>query len=95
VLFESVILGHLYPRSEISIYIQILQSDGGALCGAYRGTYVNSAQPDHVILIYSCNKRRDAGSLGRGISIKDTPVACAVSYVHKTALVRCDIGLRR
>jgi exosome complex component RRP41 len=34
--FESVILRHLYPRSEIGIYIQVLQSDGGTLCGEHR-----------------------------------------------------------
>lgn len=27
--FEPVIMSHLYPRSEISIYVQVLGSDGG------------------------------------------------------------------
>eukprot|EP01102_Stenamoeba_stenopodia_P022610 TRINITY_DN9502_c0_g1_i1.p1 TRINITY_DN9502_c0_g1~~TRINITY_DN9502_c0_g1_i1.p1 ORF type:complete len:250 (+),score=48.24 TRINITY_DN9502_c0_g1_i1:154-903(+) len=30
--FESVIMTHLFPRSQISIYIQILQADGGTRC---------------------------------------------------------------
>jgi hypothetical protein len=29
--FESVVMTHLYPRSEIDIQIHVLQSDGGAL----------------------------------------------------------------
>ena len=33
--FESVIQRHLYPKSEIGIYIQVLQSDGGAISGMY------------------------------------------------------------
>jgi exosome complex component RRP41 len=27
--FESVILCHLFPRSEIAIFIEVLQADGG------------------------------------------------------------------
>jgi exosome complex component RRP41 len=65
--FESVIQRHLYPRSEICIYIQILQSDGGALSAA-----INAA----TLAL------QDAG-----IAVMDTPVACAVSYVQKTALL--------
>ena len=36
--FESVIQTHLYPRSEISIEIQVLQSDGGAVSSAINAT---------------------------------------------------------
>lgn len=31
---ESVILTHLFPRSQIDVYIQILQADGGTRCAA-------------------------------------------------------------
>ncbi|GAB0181161.1 exosome complex component RRP41 [Grus japonensis] len=30
--FEAAILTHLYPRSQIDIYVQILQADGGNYC---------------------------------------------------------------
>ena len=36
--FEAVIQTHLYPRSEISVEIQVLQSDGGALSSAINAT---------------------------------------------------------
>jgi exosome complex component RRP41 len=36
--FESVIQTHLFPRSEISIEIQILQSDGGVVASAMNAT---------------------------------------------------------
>lgn len=32
--FESVIHTQLFPRSQIDIYIQILQADGGTRCAA-------------------------------------------------------------
>eukprot|EP00824_Muranothrix_gubernata_P017771 TRINITY_DN3627_c0_g1_i1.p1 TRINITY_DN3627_c0_g1~~TRINITY_DN3627_c0_g1_i1.p1 ORF type:complete len:254 (+),score=27.15 TRINITY_DN3627_c0_g1_i1:1-762(+) len=30
--FESVILTHLFPSSQINLYVQVLQADGGELC---------------------------------------------------------------
>merc|ERR1712166_23288 len=36
--FEDVIMTQLYPKSQIAIYIQILQSDGGALSAAINAT---------------------------------------------------------
>jgi len=36
--FESIILRHLLPRSEISISVRVLSSDGGALCAAINAT---------------------------------------------------------
>jgi exosome complex component RRP41 len=36
--FEAVIQTHLYPRSEISIEIQVLQSDGGCVASAMNAT---------------------------------------------------------
>ena len=30
--FESVLFTNLYPRSQIDIFVQVLQSDGGTLC---------------------------------------------------------------
>ena len=36
--FESVVQTRLYPRSEISIEIQVLQSDGGAVAAAINAT---------------------------------------------------------
>lgn len=30
--FESVIMMHLFPRSSIDIYVQVLQADGGTRC---------------------------------------------------------------
>lgn len=38
--FESAILLHLYPRSQISIYIQVLVDDGGALTAAINAASV-------------------------------------------------------
>lgn len=32
--FESVIQLHLFPKSQIDIYVQVLQADGGVLCTA-------------------------------------------------------------
>ena len=32
--FESAIMTNLFPRSEISIYIQVIQADGGTRCAA-------------------------------------------------------------
>jgi len=36
--FESCILTQLFPRSQISIFIQVLQSDGGAISAAINAT---------------------------------------------------------
>ena len=30
--FEAAILTELYPRSQIDIYVEVLQADGGNLC---------------------------------------------------------------
>ena len=29
--FEAAVMGHLFPRSQIDIFIEVLQSDGGGL----------------------------------------------------------------
>jgi exosome complex component RRP41 len=36
--FESVIHLNIYPRSQIDIYIQVLQADGGERCAAINAT---------------------------------------------------------
>ncbi|KAG0242422.1 Exosome complex component RRP41 [Actinomortierella wolfii] len=36
--FEPVVLGTLYPRSQIDVYLQILQNDGGVLEACINGT---------------------------------------------------------
>eukprot|EP00658_Telonema_sp_P-2_P031181 TRINITY_DN23392_c0_g1_i2.p2 TRINITY_DN23392_c0_g1~~TRINITY_DN23392_c0_g1_i2.p2 ORF type:complete len:150 (-),score=50.87 TRINITY_DN23392_c0_g1_i2:82-531(-) len=36
--FESVIMSHLFPKSEIDIHVQILQADGGTLPAAVNAT---------------------------------------------------------
>lgn len=41
--FESVVQRHLYPRSDIAIYVQVLQSDGGALSGRFGGAMVSNS----------------------------------------------------
>ena len=41
--FEPVILSHLYPRSEISIYVQVLGSDGGSYRYSNQTPFVHQA----------------------------------------------------
>ena len=55
--FESVVLRHLYPRSEISIYIQVLQSDGGALCGASQWRFIIAS----IIFIHALYSQSHSG----------------------------------
>lgn len=87
--FESVVLRHLYPRSEISIYIQVLQSDGGALCGACVCLMVaySNIPPEPFRDRTAAINAATLALLDAGIAVKDIPVACAVSYVQKTALL--------
>ena len=53
--FEEAIMTHLYPRSEVNIFVQILQADGG--------TYVPCLQPAKFYIY--CNSERISLSLSR------------------------------
>jgi exosome complex component RRP41 len=52
--FESVILTHLYPRSQIDIFIQILQDDGSILQSSINATTLALINAGIPIFDYVC-----------------------------------------
>lgn len=74
--FEAAILTQLYPRSQIDIYVQILQADGGNYC-----TCVNAAT---LAVIDAGIPMRDYVCASSAGFIEDTPLA-DLSYVEESA----------
>ncbi|XP_053322537.1 exosome complex component RRP41 [Spea bombifrons] len=74
--FEAAILTQLYPRSQIDIFVQILQADGGNYC-----TSVNAAT---LAVIDAGIPMRDYVCACSAGFIEDTPLA-DLSYVEETA----------
>ncbi|KAM4688267.1 exosome complex component RRP41 isoform 2-T2 [Discoglossus pictus] len=74
--FEAAILTQLYPRSQIDIYVQILQADGGNYC-----TCVNAAT---LAVIDAGIPMRDYVCACSAGFIEDTPLA-DLSYVEEAA----------
>ncbi|CAJ0964570.1 unnamed protein product [Ranitomeya imitator] len=73
--FEAAILTQLYPRSQIDIYVQILQADGGNYC-----TCVNAAT---LAVIDASIPMRDYMCASSAGFIEDTPLA-DLSYVEES-----------
>ncbi|XP_053571429.1 exosome complex component RRP41 [Bombina bombina] len=74
--FEAAILTQLYPRSQIDIYVQILQADGGNYC-----TCVNAAT---LAVIDAGIPMRDYVCACSAGFIEDTPLA-DLSYIEEAA----------
>ncbi|XP_077983385.1 exosome complex component RRP41-like [Glandiceps talaboti] len=74
--FDAAILTHLYPRSQIDIYVQILQSDGGNYCAC-----VNAAT---LAVIDAGIPMRDYVCACTSSLLEDTPVV-DISYLEETA----------
>ncbi|XP_075067308.1 exosome complex component RRP41 [Mixophyes fleayi] len=74
--FEAAILTQLYPRSQIDIYVQILQADGGNY-----STCVNAAT---LAVIDAGIPMRDYVCAASAGFIEDTPLA-DLSYVEEAA----------
>ncbi|XP_018430056.1 PREDICTED: exosome complex component RRP41 [Nanorana parkeri] len=74
--FEAAILTQLYPRSQIDIYVQILQADGGNYC-----TCVNAAT---LAVIDAGIPMRDYVCASSAGFIEDTPLV-DLSYIEEAA----------
>lgn len=74
--FEAAILTQLYPRSQIDIYVQILQADGGNYCACVNAATLAIMDAGIPMRDYVC-----ASSVG---FIEDTPLA-DLSYVEEAA----------
>ncbi|XP_069477907.1 exosome complex component RRP41 [Ambystoma mexicanum] len=74
--FEAAILTQLYPRSQIDIYVQILQADGGNYCACVNAATLAIMDAGIPMRDYVC-----ACSVG---FIEDTPLA-DLSYVEEAA----------
>ncbi|XP_072269365.1 exosome complex component RRP41 [Pyxicephalus adspersus] len=74
--FEAAILTQLYPRSQIDIYVQILQADGGNYC-----TCVNAAT---LAVIDAGIPMRDYVCACSAGFIEDTPLV-DLSYIEEAA----------
>ena len=85
--FETVILCDLYPRSQIDIFITILQADGGE---QGRAEY---AQPDALQTPCRIAGKQSASInaatlalMDAGIAMSDFVVSCSAGYLDKTAI---------
>ncbi|XP_075437024.1 exosome complex component RRP41 [Ascaphus truei] len=74
--FEAAILTQLYPRSQIDIYVQILQADGGNYCACVNAATLAVIDAGIPMRDYVC-----ACSAG---FIEDTPLA-DLSYVEEAS----------
>ncbi|XP_064410076.1 exosome complex component RRP41 [Latimeria chalumnae] len=74
--FEAAILTKLYPRSQIDIYVQILQSDGGNYCACVNAATLAIIDAGIPMRDYVC-----ACSAG---FIEDTPLV-DLSYIEESA----------
>ncbi|XP_029442004.1 exosome complex component RRP41 [Rhinatrema bivittatum] len=74
--FEAAILTQLYPRSQIDIYVQILQADGGNYCACVNAATLAIMDAGIPMRDYVC-----ACSTG---FIEDTPLV-DLSYVEEAA----------
>ncbi|XP_002736568.1 exosome complex component RRP41-like [Saccoglossus kowalevskii] len=73
--FQAAILTHLYPRSQIDIYVQVLQSDGGNYCAC-----VNAAT---LAVIDAGIPMRDYVCACTSSLLEDTPVV-DISYLEES-----------
>ncbi|XP_032900881.1 exosome complex component RRP41 [Amblyraja radiata] len=74
--FEAAILTQLYPRSQIDIYVQILQADGGNYCACVNAATLAVVDAGIPMRDYVC-----ACSTG---FLEDTPLT-DLSYVEESA----------
>uniref|UniRef100_H9G8D2 Putative exosome complex component RRP41 n=1 Tax=Anolis carolinensis TaxID=28377 RepID=H9G8D2_ANOCA len=74
--FEAAILTQLYPRSQIDIYVQILQADGGNYCASVNAATLAVIDAGIPLRDYVC-----ASSAG---FIEDTPLA-DLNYVEEAS----------
>ncbi|XP_033625737.1 exosome complex component RRP41-like [Asterias rubens] len=73
--FEAAIMTHLYPRSQIDIYVQILQADGGNYCACVNAATLAIIDAGIPMRDYIC-----ACSAG---FISDTPLV-DISYLEES-----------
>ncbi len=73
--FEAAIMTHLYPRSQIDIYVQILQADGGNYCACVNAATLAIIDAGIPMRDYVC-----ACSAG---FISDTPLV-DISYLEES-----------
>ncbi|GCC20159.1 hypothetical protein chiPu_0018775 [Chiloscyllium punctatum] len=74
--FEAAILTQLYPRSQIDIYVQILQADGGNYCACVNAATLAVIDAGIPMRDYVC-----ACSTG---FVEDTPLV-DLSYIEESA----------
>lgn len=95
--FEGVILLHSYPRSQIDIYVQVLQNDGGALVAAINaaGLALINAGVAMSDLVVACNVGFvdetfvvDANALE---SAADRPELTVAMLCHSGKLSSCQL----
>lgn len=90
--FETVLMTQLFPRSQIDIFVQIIQADGGSLRRAVRRAHAHFYAGTRCAAINAaCLAAIDAG-----IPMKDFVVACAAGCIANTPILgaSCD-GARR
>ena len=94
--FESAILVQLFPRSQIDIYVQVLQSDGGGSGVGVDGAYVmwrSLAVALAMIMSYLlgdlsvCINAATLAVIDAGIPMKDYVCACTASYIEDCPFV--------
>ena len=103
--FESIILTELYPRSEIDICVQVLQSDGGAKClRTCRMTYIQWIFWLKLLLTShhhsfsfpgvnaACINATTLALIDAGIPLLDLACACTAGFLDKVAVVGACSG---
>lgn len=94
--FEAAVLVELFPRSQIDVYVQVLQSDGGKISMpavdltvwwlwwivilAYAYLY-------HVGIKSTCINAATLAIIDAGIPMKDYVCACSASFVEQQPIL--------
>jgi hypothetical protein len=91
-LFEGVIQRQLYPQSEICIFVHVLQSDGGALCGEplvhTQGLWNSCSARCVSSPCCSCNQRGYSCTPGCWYSVERYPSCICCVLRSKNSIAR-------
>jgi len=71
-VFENVIIAESYPKTQIDIYIDVLQSDGGTRCASITGSFIS--------VILALEKMREDGLI-KEIPVSDYVAAVSVGII--------------
>ncbi len=91
-IFESTISTHLYPRSQIDIFVQVLHADGGIpfITKSFSCCYFICILGE----LAACINAVSLALIDAGIAMTDFVVACSAGYIQQTLLCGACVSFK-